>query len=211
MNASRGITQGRFINSLHRQVRLVVAGWLLSCAVTRSLGSDAAESALAALNRPGHVLLLRHANAPGVGDPDGMVLGDCATQRNLDARGRAQAKALGERLRAAGLSDVRVFTSQWCRCRDTARLLDIGSVEELPALNSFFGETAVVREARLTELRAFLAALPRDGRAVVLVTHQLTITGLTGYFPGSGEGLAVRLGDGEGFERVAELPASATD
>jgi len=150
---------------------------------------------------------MRHAYAPGVGDPKGMVPGDCSTQRNLDERGRAQAKKLGERLRAASVSDIRVYTSQWCRCRETARLLAVGTVEDLPALNSFF-EQPEMRDERLASLRDFLDKLPRDGRPVVLVTHQVTVTALTGYFPSSGEGLVLKLSEGGGFERVADLDAS---
>jgi len=163
-----------------------------------------AGDALQLLAQPGHVLILRHANAPGVGDPPGMVLGDCATQRNLDQRGRIQASRLGERLRAAGLAEMRVFTSQWCRCRETARLLGVGRVEDLPALNSFF-EQPERREAQIRTLREFLAELPRDGGAVVLVTHQVNITALTGYYPSAGEGLVLRLRPDGGFDRVAEL------
>lgn len=166
--------------------------------------ASAADDALARLMEPGHVLLLRHANAPGVGDPPGMRIEDCATQRNLDDRGRAQATRLGERLRAAGLAEVSVFTSQWCRCRETARLIAIGPVEDMPALNSFF-EQPETRVARIRALHEFLDRLPRDGRPVVFVTHQVTITALTGYFPSSGEGLVLRLTEGGGFERVAEL------
>jgi len=159
---------------------------------------------LSLLAQPGHVLLMRHANAPGVGDPAGMVLGDCSTQRNLDDSGRAQAKRLGERLRAAGLSAVPVYTSQWCRCRDTARLLAVGPVEDLPALNSFF-EQPESKAARVKALREFLDRLPRDGGPVVFVTHQVTVTALTGYFPASGEGLVLKLRAGGGFDRVGEL------
>ena len=166
-----------------------------------------ADDALQILAQPGHVLLLRHANASGVGDPPRMVLGDCSTQRNLDDRGRAQAKKLGERLRAAGVRDVRVYTSQWCRCRETARLLDIGSVEELPALNSFFDQPET-KESHVKALKAFIDRLPREGRPVVFITHQVTITALTGYFPASGEGLVVKLRDGGGFECVAGLAGS---
>lgn len=150
------------------------------------------------------MLLLRHANAPGVGDPPGMVPGDCATQRNLDDRGRAQAKRLGERLRAEGIDGVRVYTSQWCRCRETARLLGVGPVEDLPALNSFFEEREA-KAGRMRALRAFLDRLPRNGRPVILVTHQVNITALTDHFPASGDGLVLRLREGGGFERVAGL------
>jgi len=165
---------------------------------------SAADDALARLVEPGHVLLLRHANAPGVGDPAGMKLEDCTTQRNLDDRGREQAKRLGNRLRAAGLTDVRVFTSQWCRCRETARLLAIGPVEDLPALNSFF-EQPETKVARIAALRDFLNSLPPDGRSVVLVTHQVTITALTGRFPSSGEGLVLQLRPKGGFAEVGDL------
>lgn len=166
--------------------------------------SGATPDAFQRLVQPGHVLLMRHANAPGVGDPSGMKLADCTTQRNLDARGRAQAEQLGGRLRAAGITDVRVLTSQWCRCRDTARLLAVGPVEDLPALNSFFEEPEA-KDGRIAALREFLDELPRDGRPVVLVTHQVTVTALTGYFPASGEGLVLKLKPGGGFDRVAEL------
>jgi len=148
--------------------------------------------------------LLRHAHAPGLGDPAGMVLSDCATQRNLDERGRAQAKKLGERLRAAGVSGGRIYTSQWCRCRETARLLNLGAIEELPILNSFFAEPAE-RTVRVSALRGFIDQLPREGRTVVFVTHQVTITALTGFFPASGEGVVLRLRADGGFERGGEL------
>jgi broad specificity phosphatase PhoE len=169
-----------------------------------STGTPSASDVLA---QPGHVLLMRHAHAPGVGDPEGMTLDDCSTQRNLDARGRRQASELGLRLKTAGVSDIRVYTSQWCRCRETARLLNMGRVEDLPALNSFF-EQPETRDAKLAALRAFLDRLPRDGRPVVLVTHQVTVTALTGYFPASGDGLVLKLKEGGGFERAAELSAS---
>lgn len=154
--------------------------------------------------QPGHVLVLRHARAPGVGDPSGMVLGDCGTQRNLDDRGRAQARRLGERLRGAGFTEARVFTSQWCRCRETARLLGLGPVEDLPALNSFFAEPSR-RAAQTRAWREVLDRLPRAGAPVVFVSHQVNITALTGSFPDSGEGCLLRLLPEGGFTLVANV------
>jgi broad specificity phosphatase PhoE len=183
----------------------LVAPLLLGlCLLAGGSVSGATAGALQVFAQPGHVLLMRHANAPGVGDPSGMTLADCSTQRNLDERGRAQAEQLGQRLRAAGIKDVRVLTSQWCRCRDTARLLAVGPVVDFPPLNSFFEEPGA-KAGRIAALREFLDKLPRDGRPAVLVTHQVTITALTGYFPASGEGLILKLKPGGGFERVAEL------
>ena len=75
-----------------------------------------------ALREPGAVAIMRHALAPGGGDPAGFDVTDCATQRNLDDRGRDQARAIGAALRERGFTFGRVLTSQWCRCRDTATL-----------------------------------------------------------------------------------------
>jgi broad specificity phosphatase PhoE len=172
-----------------------------------SLATAATPDSFGLLAQPGHVLLLRHANAPGVGDPAGMKLSDCSTQRNLDDVGRNQARELGQRLRDAGVTNARVYTSELCRCRDTARLLDIGAVEPLPALNSTIGRTEQERTAQLKALRVFMETLPRDSGPVVLVTHQVIVTALTDNFPASGGGVILRLLPNGGFERVAEVPA----
>lgn len=155
---------------------------------------------LAELANPGRVLMLRHALAPGVGDPPRFKLRDCSTQRNLDATGRSQAVKLGERLAQAGITRAQVYSSQWCRCLDTARLLGLGRVMELPALNSFF-DRPQERDANIAALRAFLAKLPADGPPVVLVTHQVTINAVTGAFAASGGGVILQL-DGSTMPRV---------
>lgn len=131
--------------------------------------------------------MLRHALAPGTGDPPEFRLGDCSTQRNLDAAGRAQARALGERLKRAGVARATVYSSQWCRCLETARLVNLGPVVELPALNSLYNRPDS-REKNVAALRAFFAALPAGGAPVVLVTHQFTISEFTRGGTASGGG-----------------------
>jgi broad specificity phosphatase PhoE len=180
-----------------RFVLLILAG--LFCALSGNV--LAGESVvLTELVKPGRVLMLRHANAPGTGDPAIFRLDDCATQRNLDQVGRAQALALGQRLAQAGVRQAKVYSSQWCRCMDTAQLLSLGPVEPLPALNSFY-ERAQERETRLVALRAFLAGLPTTGAPVVLVTHQVTITAFTGEGVASGGGSLFEL-NGSGAPRL---------
>jgi len=117
-----------------------VWGWLLALLLAASPASAQDDAALLrTLAAPGGVGLMRHARAPGTGDPPGFRLGDCATQRNLDDGGRGQARELGERLRAAGLAGAAVLASPWCRTTETAVLLGLGPVTTLPALASFFG------------------------------------------------------------------------
>ncbi len=165
--------------------------------------ADSREAFRSAIEAPDHVIFLRHALAPGLGDPENFKVDDCSTQRNLSEVGRDQAQRIGERLRAVGLTEAEVYSSQWCRCLDTADLLDLGEVEPLPALNSFF-QRPKERAPRLTELREWLAEQDFEAPPI-LVTHQVTITALTGVYPDSGElVLAEVKADGE-VELVARL------
>ncbi len=173
--------------------RLLPAAALLAALVSAPPPA-AADTGLARLYEPGTVAVMRHASAPGFGDPASFALDDCATQRNLDARGRAQARETGAAIRAAGATVDRVLTSQWCRCRDTARLLGLGPVEDLPALNSFFRDRSRA-DAQTAELRKFLLGL-RPDETVVLVTHYVNIQALTGRGVASGEVLLLEIGRG---------------
>ncbi|MFN3970979.1 MAG: histidine phosphatase family protein [Gemmobacter sp.] len=164
------------------------------------LAAPAAADPWQAARQPGAVLMLRHAIAPGTGDPPGFRLDDCSTQRNLDALGRAQARAIGAELARRGLRPDRVLTSAWCRARDTAALLGFNPPEELEALNSFFGDRPN-EPAQTAALRRFLAEEDPEAR-LVMVTHQVNITALTGLVPRSGE-IVVILRDAEGGLEVA--------
>jgi len=137
----------------------------------------------------GRVLMLRHALAPGFGDPSNFQLRDCSTQRILDEVGREQSRQIGNAFRNAGLRFEGVYSSQWCRCLETARLINMGKVQELTGLNSFF-QGIVPREATLASLRKFLQDLPPDGDPVLLVTHQVTISAITGMGVSSGAAVA---------------------
>ena len=152
----------------------------------------------------GHILMIRHALAPGTGDPVNFKIGDCSTQRNLDNRGREQARAIGNWLRSNGITSARMYSSQWCRCLETARLIDLGPVAELPALNSFF-ELVQNREPNLKALREFIAAQPKDGKLIILVTHFVTISAIADRGVSSGEGVLLRLNQGRQYEVVGQL------
>ena len=175
----------------------------LSTLAMAGVASDQAEM-FERMKTGGHVLMLRHAFAPGTGDPANFRIGDCSTQRNLDDRGREQASAIGKLLRSKGISSARVYSSQWCRCYETAALLAVGSVAELPALNSFY-ELTQDREPNLKSLRKFIAEQPYDGVLVILVTHFVTISAITAESVSSGEGVLLKLNRDVPYEVIGRL------
>lgn len=164
------------------------------------------EALWAALANGGHVALMRHAEAPGTGDPENFRLDDCSTQRNLDGAGREQARRTGQAFRERGVAVGQVLSSRWCRCLETAKLLGLGEVVAFAPLDSFFGERT--RGPDQTEtVRAFLADADASGPSLVMVTHQVNITALTGIFPRSGEIVVLRLGGPEIFEAIGAISA----
>ncbi|WP_192035559.1 histidine phosphatase family protein [Halomonas sp. YLGW01] len=168
---------------------LLVAASLLAPHPAGAQPLDDHHATWAALSQGGHIALMRHALAPGTGDPAGFTLDDCTTQRNLSEEGRAQARAIGERFRERGIEVTAVRSSRWCRCLDTAELLALGEVIPTPALDSFFRNRGAA-EGQTRELRALIAAWNGEG-TLVLVTHQVNITALTGVYPRSGEMLVL--------------------
>ena len=137
----------------------------------------------------GKILFLRHALAPGNGDPIYFSLDDCSSQRNLDAAGRQQAAALGKLFRKHSIFFSRIYSSQWCRCRETAELLEMGPVFDLLGLNSFY-QGVVPREATLDSLRLVLSNLTNETGLTLMVTHYVTISAITGIGVASGEVVA---------------------
>jgi broad specificity phosphatase PhoE len=172
-------------------------------------GAEADEAQLWQALRSGEAAaLLRHAPAPGTGDPAGFALDDCSTQRNLSAEGRALAKDIGARFRRHGIAAARVLSSRWCRCLDTAELLGLGAVTPFDGLGSFYNDRGTEPE-RTAATRALIAASTGPGKPpLVLVTHQVNITALTGIFPNSGSIVVVRPvsgADGAGLEMLGRM------
>ncbi|WP_038054256.1 histidine phosphatase family protein [Thioalkalivibrio sp. ALJ1] len=173
---------------------LVVVG--ISPAAADDLSAE--RAIVEQLQEPHRILLMRHALAPGIGDPAGFEVEDCATQRNLSAGGRAQARETGERLRAAGLDAIRVFAGPWCRNFDTAELLGFGEPQVLEALGSVFRANESHRERRMRAWREHLAEeYRRESGPAVYVTHRANIMELSGRSIGAGAMLVVAV-DAEG-------------
>lgn len=168
--------------------------------------ASANESAAWAALRTGNAIaLMRHADAPGgFGDPEGFKLEDCATQRNLSAAGRADAARVGAAFRERGVKPARIESSPWCRCVETARLMDVGPVE----INHTFGNPVVWtdrREALANGARTVVRAWKGPGMLLV-VTHGALIAQLNGYNPASGEIVVVD----SALKEIGRIPVPAS-
>jgi len=156
------------------------------------------------LREGGHVILIRHAaTVPGVGDPPGFRLDDCATQRNLSDQGRSQAVAIGEAFRRRNIPVGEVLSSEWCRCVDTARLA-FGDTRTWSALNSNFNDRERETADKNLEARQRLSRRPDSGN-LILVTHNFNIRDLTGVSPAQGEMVVVRPVAEGGFRVLGTL------
>ena len=136
-------------------------------------------------NISANVIFLRHALAPGVGDPENFIKEDCSTQRNLNNKGRLQARLIGNYLRSTNLKFSQILTSEWCRCIDTAKELNLGQWTTFSGLNSFFQEYEK-KDQVMNKLRKKLDSLGYSDLAL-FVTHQVVIAEQTGIVPRSGE------------------------
>ena len=158
---------------------------LLAIPAFLSVSAARAEPIAEAIDRiGGNVLFLRHALAPGFGDPPQFAIEDCATQRNLNDAGRAQARAIGAYMKRHDIVPDTILSSQWCRCQDTARDMAIGPFSTHIGLNSFF-DGHVDRGHTLAALRVYMTTIAPD-RLDLMVTHQVVISAITGITPRSG-------------------------
>jgi|TARA_B110000211_G_scaffold128016_1_gene147063 phosphohistidine phosphatase SixA len=128
-------------------------------------------------NIDANVIFMRHALAPGIGDPNNFKIGDCSTQRNLNQVGITQAVLIGKQLKENSIQFDKVYSSYWCRCYQTASLLDIGLVHKFSGLNSIF-QNFVPRKETLKKLEQKLFELPSSS-LVIFVTHQVNIQAIT--------------------------------
>ena len=169
----------RFILTL-----VLVLGTVLTITPSGAASTEALSLKNAVASHGANVIFIRHALAPGYGDPDDFDIADCSTQHNLDTTGRQQARELGQLFQDSGLKINAIFSSRWCRCQDTATEMKIGPYETHDGLNSFF-QDHVDRDETLRLLRQALSATPPED-LVLMITHQVVIQAITGISPRSG-------------------------
>ena len=133
------------------------------------------------------IVLIRHSLAPGGGDPPGFKINDCKTQRNLNLTGIKQSKKIGKLFKKYKVPIDQVLSSQWCRCKDTAKYA-FGNYKEFTALNSTFQSPYNRNEGKqLKELYNFVKKWDGKGKNLILITHYSIITAVTTAVPSSGE------------------------
>ena len=180
------------MKNLMQPIRTVPHGLLILVAFLVTLstqvwadGRDILKDAIKEVDA--NVVFLRHALAPGFGDPDNFSLLDCSTQRNLNENGRKQARAIGFSINKSGVRFNEIISSDWCRCKETAELLNIGTWQTFLGLNSFF-QAYAERAVTLRELELKLKKL-KNG-VTLMITHQVVISAVTGISVTSGEMVA---------------------
>ncbi len=168
----------------------------LTCALLFVLSNLAmAQSELANKLQDGtHVLLMRHADAPGYGDPKNYQISQCSTQRNLGDIGRKQAIGIGNWLSSQGVQNAKVYSSPWCRCVDTANLLNKGAVKKEAALGSFFDDMSQAKQQN-DELIKLIATERKQypSTPIIMVTHHVNIQSYVGMVVNSGDMVLVKV------------------
>jgi len=152
-----------------------------------TLHLNASEQAWNLAHEGNKVIFIRHSLAPGGGDPAGFKIDDCKTQRNLSKKGINQSKKIGKLFKKNKVPIDQVLSSQWCRCKDTAKYA-FGEYSEFTALNSTFQSPFDKNEGKqLKDLYNYVRKWDGNGKNLVLITHYSIITAVTNAVPSSGE------------------------
>ena len=167
---------------MHRKVFAALLWLFMVNASHASAETPTLDEAVKAINA--NVVFMRHALAPGFGDPENFTIRECATQRNLNGQGREQARNIGAALKQQGFTFDKIFSSEWCRCKETAFLLSLGDVQTFSGLNSFF-QSHAPRGETLDHLQGKLTGLSED-TLTLMVTHQVVIQAITSNSVSSG-------------------------
>jgi phosphohistidine phosphatase SixA len=159
---------------------------IILISLTSSIKAEIDKDILASLKEGNKLIFIRHAYAPGGGDPDNFDINDCNTQRNLSDSGRQQAKNISNFFIENQINFKKVYSSEWCRCKETAKIA-FGDFETKNFLNSFFSQKfAKNRKKQMNDLNNFVDNYKDDGN-LVFVTHYVVISEALNYAPSSGE------------------------
>ena len=159
---------------------------IIFISLTTSIKADLNKNLINNLEDGGKLIFIRHAYAPGNGDPDNFNLDDCSTQRNLNYQGRKQAKYIGEFFRKNKIKIDKVLSSEWCRCKETAKIA-FKDFSTNNFLNSFYSsQYARNKDLQIKLLNEYVKKFKSD-KNLILITHYVLISEVLDYGPSSGE------------------------
>jgi broad specificity phosphatase PhoE len=159
---------------------------LIFITINSPVKADLNQNMIYELKQGGKLIFIRHAYAPGGGDPINFDINKCSTQRNLSDSGRNQASEIGSFFKNNNILVDKVYSSEWCRCKETA-LIAFKEFETKNFLNSFFSSKFTKnKESQIEKLKEFINNW--DGKNnVIFVTHYVVISEILNYAPSSGE------------------------
>ena len=167
-------------------MRLLNIILIIFIALTNGIKADSQNEILDNLQNGGNIIFIRHAYAPGGGDPDNFDLNDCSTQRNLNSQGRMQSKKIGNFFNENKIPIDLVLSSEWCRCKETA-LIAFSNYETKDFLNSFYSaKFSENKKKKMKNLKKFINDWGND-KNLILVTHYVVISEALNYASNSGE------------------------
>tara|TARA_B100000242_G_scaffold210278_1_gene152931 strand:+ start:676 stop:1233 length:558 start_codon:yes stop_codon:yes gene_type:complete len=159
---------------------------IIFISLTSPVKADLNKKLINQLEEGGKLIFIRHAYAPGSGDPDNFNLNDCSTQRNLSKEGQRQAEYIGEFFRNNKVKIDKVLSSEWCRCKETAKIA-FKNFSTNSFLNSFYSSKfAKNKDKQVKALKEYIKKFKSD-KNLVLVTHYVLISEILNYGPSSGE------------------------
>ena len=159
---------------------------IIFISLTTGIKADSSAEIINELKKGGHLIFIRHAYAPGTGDPNNFKINDCSTQRNLNDKGRKQAKKISNFFQENQIPIGSVISSEWCRCKETA-LLSFKSFKTKNFLNSFYSaKFAKNKNKQMSDLKKYVKEW-KGSKNLVLVTHYVVIYETLDYSSSSGE------------------------
>ena len=161
---------------------------IIFISLTTTVKADLNKKLINQLEEGGKLIFIRHAYAPGSGDPDNFNLNDCSTQRNLSKEGQRQAKYIGEFFRNNKVKIDKVLSSEWCRCKETAKIA-FKNYTTKSFLNSFYSSKfAKNKDKQVKALKEYVKNYKTNNNEnLVLVTHYVLISEILNYRSLSGE------------------------
>ena len=159
---------------------------IIFISLTTSIKADLNKNLIKEIENGGKLIFIRHAYAPGNGDPNNFNLNDCSTQRNLNVDGRKQAQKIGKFFRENNVKIYKVLSSEWCRCKETADIA-FKDFSTNNFLNSFYSSKyAKNRDKQVKALNNYVEKF-KSNKNLIFVTHYVLISEVLNYNPSSGE------------------------